>query len=130
MNYYFKIQTQFIENYGAHREPVTNYWKFKGGSTYFIESESPRIADAVAFLATYLAGGGKHAEHSVSIPVYWEESSEEEANSAGVLPFVIPRKRPTPAELEVERRMANPEQDAKELQAVEDYWRDREERGN
>lgn len=36
----------------------------------------------------------------------------------------------TPAELAVERQMANPEQDAKELQAVADYWRDQEERGN
>ena len=36
----------------------------------------------------------------------------------------------TPAELAVERQMAHPEPDAKELQAVADYWRDQEERGN
>ena len=36
----------------------------------------------------------------------------------------------TPAEWAVERQLANPEQDAKELQAVADYWRDQEERGN
>jgi len=71
--HYFQIETQFIENYGAHSEPATNHWKFKGGETYFIKSGSPRIANAVAFLATYLQGEGKH---SVEIPVHWQECSK------------------------------------------------------
>ena len=78
-NYYTKIETQFIENYGAHRElpcePVTNNWKFKGGDTYIIKSGSDRAANAVAFLATYLQGEGKH---SVEIPVQWTPATKAE----------------------------------------------------
>ena len=32
------IATQYCENYGSHDEP---YWKFKGGSEYFIEGVDP-----------------------------------------------------------------------------------------
>lgn len=74
-NYYTKIETQFMENYGAHSEPVTNNWKFKGGDTYIIKSGSDRAANAVAFLATYLQGEGKH---SVEIPVQWNYATKAE----------------------------------------------------
>jgi len=73
--HYYKIDTQFIENYGAHSEPVTNHWKFKGGDTYFVISSSPRIANAVAFVATYLANDGCQ---TVEIPVQWAEVSSTE----------------------------------------------------
>ena len=36
----------------------------------------------------------------------------------------------TPAEKAIEWREANPEEDARQLQALDDYWRDQEERGN
>ena len=52
--YLFRIDTQFLENYGSHSEPVRSYWKFKGGDTYIVTSHSARIADAVAFLVDYL----------------------------------------------------------------------------
>jgi hypothetical protein len=74
-NYYTKIDTQFIENYGAHSEPVTNHWKFKGGDTYIIKSGSDRAANAVAFLATYLANDGNS---SVEIPVQWTPATKAE----------------------------------------------------
>jgi len=54
-----------------------------------------------------------------------------DASTGGPDPYEAHWERcSTPAELAVERQMANPEQDAKELQAVADYWRDQEERGN
>lgn len=76
--HYYQIETQFIENYGAHSEPVNNHWKFKGGQTYFIRSESPKVANAVAFVATYLHG---NRQHSIEIPVQWQECSKEYVDS-------------------------------------------------
>ena len=51
----FIVHTQTIENYGAHSAggkfaDGTNYWKFKGGSTYLVE-DLDREQDAVAFVA-------------------------------------------------------------------------------
>ena len=39
------IQTQYRENYAAHNEDYVHgvsepYWKFKGGSTYFVDNRS------------------------------------------------------------------------------------------
>jgi hypothetical protein len=51
----FVVQTQVLENYGAHCEDGkfasgNAYWKFKGGTTYIV-SDVEREQDAVAFVA-------------------------------------------------------------------------------
>ena len=51
----FVVQTQVLENYGAHAEDGkyangNAYWKFKGGATYIV-SDVEREQDAVAFVA-------------------------------------------------------------------------------
>ena len=53
------ISTQCLENYGAHTEngkfeDGNAYWKFKGGEDYVISTNSPQVANAVAFLSAYL----------------------------------------------------------------------------
>ena len=73
--YLFRIDTQFLENYGAHSEPVRSYWKFKGGDTYIVTSHSNRIADAVAFLVDYLHADGL-SHHMRELPIYWEPLRE------------------------------------------------------
>jgi|TARA_R100000781_G_scaffold111423_1_gene77837 hypothetical protein len=50
------VNTQTLENYGAHTESgkfedQKHYWKFKGGTTYFVDG-CDRIQDAVAFIAS------------------------------------------------------------------------------
>ena len=58
------IQTQYKENYGAHdwdgKGECPQYWKFKGGSTYFVTnltSEQPiKIANGgIHIIQTYRA---------------------------------------------------------------------------
>ena len=76
----YAVHMQTLENYGAHDddgkfENGNAYWKFKGGDTYFVISSSPRIANAVAFVATYLANDGCQ---TVEIPVQWAEVSSTE----------------------------------------------------
>ena len=53
------INTQCLENYGAHDAngkfvDGNGYWKFKGGEQYIISSNENRPANAVAFLAAML----------------------------------------------------------------------------
>ena len=50
------VQTQYIENYGAHSENGKNvdgnaYWKFKGGEEYLVYGTSDRPANAMALVA-------------------------------------------------------------------------------
>ena len=54
-----------------------------------------------------------------------------DASTGGPDPYEAHWERcSTPAEKAIEWREANPEEDAKQLQALDDYWRDQEERGN
>ena len=54
-----------------------------------------------------------------------------DASTGGPDPYEAHWERcSTPAELAVEWREANPEEAARQEQAVADYWRDQEERGN
>ena len=77
--HHFRIDTQFLENYGAHdnggTEPVRPWWKFKGGDTYIVTSKSDRIENAVAFLVAHLNEGGL-SHHMREFPTHWEVLTE------------------------------------------------------
>lgn len=56
----FAIETQHLENYGAHAEngkweDRNAYWKFKGGNTYIVHG-TERVQDAVAAVVAYIEG--------------------------------------------------------------------------
>ena len=58
----FIVTTQTLENYGAHAESGKfadgqNYWKFKGGDTYWVE-DLDREQDAMAFVAALVMENG------------------------------------------------------------------------
>ena len=54
-----------------------------------------------------------------------------DASTGGPDPYEAHWERcSTPAEKAIEWREANPEEDAKQLQAMYDHWRDEDERGN
>ena len=66
----FRIDTQTLENYGAHCESGKfldgkAYWKFKGGSTYIV-SGVDRVQDAVAFIASIITTNNIHYKEYVS----------------------------------------------------------------
>ena len=55
----YVVTTQCLENYGAHDEDGkfasgNAYWKFKGGSSYLVDSVD-RPADAMAFIMAVFA---------------------------------------------------------------------------
>ena len=74
----FVIQTQMLENYGAHSEDGefasgNAYWKMKGGSS-FIVSGFNRVQDAVAFVSERL-----HSDNDVyykEFPISWTTYNE------------------------------------------------------
>ena len=78
MNTKYIVITQTLENYGADNEPPTQYWKYKTGSTYSIESDSKATAEAIVD-ATQCSS----QEHYKSYPretmseFQWIESLEE-----------------------------------------------------
>tara|TARA_R100001082_G_C4264926_1_gene117154 strand:+ start:41 stop:388 length:348 start_codon:yes stop_codon:yes gene_type:complete len=43
----YVVTTQNLENYGADNDPPTQYWKYKSGSTWVIDADSPANAEAV-----------------------------------------------------------------------------------
>jgi len=50
------VQTQYLENYGAHSEngkhaDGNSYWKFKGGEEYLVYGCGERAANAMALVA-------------------------------------------------------------------------------
>ena len=56
----FVIETQLLENYGAHAEngkweDGNAYWKFKGGNAYIVHG-TERVQDAVASVMAYIGG--------------------------------------------------------------------------
>ncbi len=56
----FVIETQHLENYGAHAdngkwEDGNAYWKLKGGNTYIVEG-TERLQDAIGAVAAYTEG--------------------------------------------------------------------------
>ena len=72
MNVKFVVQTQHLENYGAHAEngkweDGNAYWKFKGGDTYIVEG-TERVQDAVAAVMAYVHQNVAWKE----FPVKWE----------------------------------------------------------
>ena len=73
MNVKFVVQTQHLENYGAHAEngkweDGNAYWKFKGGDTYIVEG-TERVQDAVAAVMAYVHQNVAWKE----FPVKWQE---------------------------------------------------------
>jgi len=76
MKNYYLITTQYLENYGAHCDSGKfsdgkACWKYKGGGQYLISTDSPREANAVAFLTDYLQKGNDI--HSKELVVGWEQ---------------------------------------------------------
>jgi len=74
----FVIQTQSLENYGAHSEDGkfvngNAYWKMKGGSDYIV-SGLTRIQDAVAFVSATLQGSND--VYYKELPVSWTSYDE------------------------------------------------------
>ena len=56
MNKAILVQTQYLENYGAHSEDGKHesgnaYWKFKGGEEYLVYGCGDRAANAMALVA-------------------------------------------------------------------------------
>ena len=73
MSVKFVVQTQAMENYGAHAENGKHedgnaYWKFKGGDTYIVEG-TERVQDAVAAVMAYVHQNVAWKE----FPVKWED---------------------------------------------------------
>jgi len=62
------VMTQSVENYGAHDEPHTDSWKFKGGHTYKVIGTDARPANAYAMVVSYLLDTG----HMTNFPWYLE----------------------------------------------------------
>ena len=82
MKSYFLITTQYLENYGGHCESgkFTDgkaCWKFKGNFRYLISTDSPREANAVAFLTAYLHKGNSDI-FSKEIVIEWEQVFADE----------------------------------------------------
>jgi len=86
MKYRILIETQCIENYGAHVEPVSEHWKFKGGDRYIVLTDSDRVANAVAFLTKHLLSRGEgdciRSKSFIEIPVSWQLLSEDDTHFA------------------------------------------------
>ncbi len=118
------IMTRPSDNYyvvcAARRSDTMTRW-IVGGTA----SEQLALSIGERQVAGMVSGFASREE---AIETYHELA---DATTGGPDPYEAHWERcSTPAELAVERQMANPEQDAKELQAVADYWRDQEERGN
>ena len=118
------IMTRPSDNYyvvcAARRSDTMTRW-IVGGTA----SEQLALSSGERQVAGMVSGFASREE---AIETYPELA---DATTGGPDPYEAHWERcSTPAELAVERQMANPEQDAKELQAVADYWRDQEERGN
>ena len=81
MKYRTLINTQCLENYGAHDEngkfvDGNGYWKFKGGEQYIVSSKEYRTANAVAFLSAMLQKDN-NSLYSKELIVSWEEIEED-----------------------------------------------------
>jgi hypothetical protein len=63
------VRTQYLENYGAHSKPFTNYWKFKGGRTYLVRN-CANPANAVAMVQQMC---GKPTPYCMSYVCDWAE---------------------------------------------------------
>ena len=63
------VSTQFVENYGAHDEPQTDVWKFKGGRTYKVIGTDARPANAFALVTNYLLDTGHMANFPWTLEV-------------------------------------------------------------
>ena len=81
----FVIQTQYLENYGAHTgngsfKAGGFWWKFKGGSDYLV-SGFDRMQDAVAYIAekycAVLDVGGKEFPSKWDTYEGWLESIQD-----------------------------------------------------
>lgn len=77
----FVIQTQTLENYGAHAEDGkfssgNAYWKFKGGTDYIVSGLN-RIQDATAYVAALcMQNSLGYKEFPVEMQTYDEWSSD------------------------------------------------------
>ena len=118
------IMTRPSDNYyvvcAARRSDTMTRWMVGGTA-----SEQLALSIGERQVAGMVSGFASREE---AIETYPELA---DATTGGPDPYEAHWERcSTPAELAVERQMANPEQEAKELQAVADYWREQEERGN
>ena len=76
MKYRTLVNTQYLENYGAHSEngkfeDGNSYWKFKGGEQYIVSMPTDRTANAVAFISAYLQKNN-NSRYGKELPVSWE----------------------------------------------------------
>jgi len=85
----FYITTQYLENYGAHRENTTGkfaddqaHWKFKFGDTYAVTGLD-RIQDAVAFVCALTIENGLGIKE---FPTSWKTYQEHQEYLASLTP--------------------------------------------
>ena len=83
------INTQCLENYGAHDAngkfvDGNGYWKFKGGEQYIISSNENRPANAVAFLSAMLQKDN-NSLYSKEYATFEEENVYRQADAEGFI---------------------------------------------
>jgi len=125
MKHRILIETQCIENYGAHAKPVSEHWKFKGGDRYIVVTDSDRVANAVAFLTKHLLSRGEgdciRSKPFIEIPVAWQLLAEDWVDDAS-----IPAAEAKVVDMErIEFHRSRVKQGASTMEAIRD-WQDRE----